>query len=51
MEEISAKGDLNSEGLAQRFQRRRILVCCLEIILVIFWQRLSLFLPLSGEYA
>ena len=31
---IGAEGDLNSG--VKKFQRRRILVCCLEIILVSF---------------
>jgi hypothetical protein len=37
MEDTGVVCDLNCGVLAQEVQRRKILVCCLEIILVIFW--------------
>ena len=36
MEDSSAKGDLNCGNVAQEVKRRGMLVCCLNIILVIF---------------
>jgi hypothetical protein len=35
-----------TETWLKRFQKRRILVCCLEIVLVIFWGRMCLIFAL-----
>jgi hypothetical protein len=37
MEDSYTEGDLTHGVWLKRFQVRRILVCCLHIILVIFW--------------
>jgi hypothetical protein len=37
MEDSVAEGELNCGVQFKSIQRRRILVCCLEIIFVIFW--------------
>jgi hypothetical protein len=43
MEDSGAEGDLHCGDLTQRFQRKRIFVCGLEIVLVIFWLRMAAF--------
>lgn len=50
MEDSGAESYLNSRGSLKNFQKRRILIYCLEIILVIFWCRKISFLPFLKNF-